>query len=73
VDAQQFIRFYGEALEHPAGEDIGRPLRLEDWQVEIFTAAMELDPAGRPVWQTVATCIPRANGSRVESTRRWEQ
>ena len=62
MDAHQFTRFCEDVLEHPAGEDMGRPLRLEDWQVDLFAEALELDAAGRPRWQTVATCIPRGNG-----------
>ena len=62
MDADQFIRFCEDCLEHPAGEDMGRPFRLEDWQVDLFTEALAVDMDGRPRWQTVATCIPRANG-----------
>ena len=62
MDARQFVRFCEDVLEHPAGEDMGRPLRLEDWQVDLFGEALAVDGDGRPRWQTVATCIPRGNG-----------
>ncbi len=39
----QFVRFCEDVLEHPAGEDIGRPFRLEDWQVDIFEEALALE------------------------------
>jgi phage terminase large subunit-like protein len=65
MNVGQFIRFCEDVLVHPQGDDAGRPLRFEDWQVELFEEAMRLTEFGRAIWAMVVICIPRGNGKTL--------
>jgi phage terminase large subunit-like protein len=57
-----FAAFCATVLQQPQGPATGEPLTLEDWEGEIFDAALELDDDGLLVWLSIVLVLPRKNG-----------
>jgi phage terminase large subunit-like protein len=56
-----------EHCRHAIGPFAGRPLDLEDWQLELFGEALAVDENDLLYWDTVANVVARKNGKTTST------
>jgi hypothetical protein len=55
-------RFFEANLRHIKGPMIGKPMRLDPWQLEDIDLILEVDERGMPVWREVLWGVARGMG-----------
>ena len=59
------IKFIEKYLVHSAGDYLGQPFVLRDWQKEIINELFELKPDGSYKHHTAYISLPKGNGKSI--------
>lgn len=63
TDGPRFAKFCEEFIIHTKGPFAGKPLILEDWQMDFINEALKYDPVtGERLYKSIVLGIPRKNG-----------